>query len=236
MTADRRARRAFLLRKLHSLTGVVPVGVFLVEHLWTNASALRGRASFDDAVGQIQAMPALPAIEVVGILLPLAFHAVYGLVLALRAQPNVQRYFYARNWLYLFQRITGVVALLFLLVHLWEFRVHKWLLGMDVGAFYDTLGAHLSSTGSGGVPWMALLYLVGIGSACFHFANGLCTFVVGWGITQTRRAQTVFGWTFAALGVAMFLVGVETTVWFATGGAPFAGEPAPPCSSAPARP
>jgi succinate dehydrogenase/fumarate reductase cytochrome b subunit (b558 family) len=232
LTADRRARRAFLLRKLHSLTGVLPVGAFLCEHLWTNASALRGRGSFDEAVGQIQAMPGLPAIEIFGILLPLAFHAGYGVVLALRARPNVQRYAFTRNWLFLLQRITGVVALLFLLVHLWEFRVQKWLFGMDALAFYDRLGAHLSSTGPGGVPWMSVLYLVGIGSACFHLANGMTTFCLGWGITRTRRAARFFAWAFGGLGVALFLIGVETTMWFATGSAPFAGEPAPACAPA----
>ena len=211
---------------------MLPVGVFLCEHLWTNASALRGRASFDEAVSQIQAMPGLPVIEIFGIFLPLAFHAVYGVVLALRAEPNVQRYSYARNWLYFLQRVTGVFALLFLLVHLWEFRVQKWLFGMDSLAFYDTLGAHLSSTSAGGVPWMSVLYLVGIASACFHLANGLSTFCLGWGFTQTRRSQKTFAWLFGALGIALFLIGVDTTVWFATGSAPLASDPAEPCPPA----
>ena len=207
------------------------MGVFLCEHLWTNASALRGRGSFDEAVGQIQAMPGLPAIEIFGIFLPLAFHAIYGVVLALRSQPNLQRYAYTRNWLYFLQRATGVFALIFLLVHLWEFRVQKWLFGMDALAFYDRLSAHLSSTGPGGVPWMSILYMVGIASACFHLANGLSTFCLGWGIAQTRRSQRALGWAFGALGTALFLIGIETTVWFATGSAPFAGEPAAPCAT-----
>ena len=56
--------RRFLLRRLHSLCGVLPIGAFLVVHLWTNLSAVRGRGAFRHAVGDIQAIPALPAIEV----------------------------------------------------------------------------------------------------------------------------------------------------------------------------
>ena len=36
-------RTYFTLKRLHSLTGVVPVGLFLLEHLYTNARSLQGR-------------------------------------------------------------------------------------------------------------------------------------------------------------------------------------------------
>ena len=39
----------FALKRLHSLTGVVPIGLFLLEHLYTNARALQGAAAFDTA-------------------------------------------------------------------------------------------------------------------------------------------------------------------------------------------
>jgi succinate dehydrogenase / fumarate reductase cytochrome b subunit len=32
----------FFWRRFHSLTGIVPVGAFLIEHLASNAAALRG--------------------------------------------------------------------------------------------------------------------------------------------------------------------------------------------------
>jgi succinate dehydrogenase/fumarate reductase cytochrome b subunit len=74
---------------VHSLTGVVPVGVFLLAHLWTNAQALSGQSAFDAAVSEIHHLPYLPAIEVFGIFLPLSFHALYGVKLALEAKVNV---------------------------------------------------------------------------------------------------------------------------------------------------
>jgi succinate dehydrogenase / fumarate reductase cytochrome b subunit len=213
---ERASRRVFVLRRLHSLSGVVPLGVFLVEHLWTNARALRGEASFDQAVGEIQAIPLLGVIEVVGIFLPLAFHALYGVSIALAAKPNVTLYPYTRNWLYVLQRVTGLFALVFIGVHLYEYRIHKWLFGMRVEAFYDTLGAHLSST-SWSIPVVALFYLLGIGATVFHFANGMWGFMVGWGLTVSRIAQRRAGWVCGVAGVLLFLLGTETVIFFATG-------------------
>jgi len=33
---------SFLLRRLHSLTGIVPIGAFLLEHFLSNAEAFKG--------------------------------------------------------------------------------------------------------------------------------------------------------------------------------------------------
>jgi len=211
-----KSRRAFLMRKAHSLTGIVPVGLFLVEHLWTNASALGGRAPFDHAVGEIQKLPALPVVEVLGIFLPLAFHALYGIKLAFDAKPNALTYVHGRNWLYVLQRVTGIITLVFLIAHLWEFRVQKWLFGLSTQNFYDTLSAHLSST-TLGVQLYALAYAIGLGSAVFHFGNGIVGFCLSWGLVVSRRAQRFVAWGAAALSVCLFLLGFSTIVFFSTG-------------------
>jgi succinate dehydrogenase / fumarate reductase, cytochrome b subunit len=206
----------FLLRKIHSLSGVVPLGVFLCEHLWTNASALGGRARFDHAVDEIQRMPFLPLIEVVGIFLPLMFHAVYGVMLARESKPNVGAYDYTRNWLYVLQRVSGVIVFVFVMAHLWEYRVQKWLFGMDASSFYGTMEAHFSST-KWGIPWVALGYVLGLAAATFHFANGLWGFAVSWGLTISRRAQARVGVASAALGIGLFLIGTMTVIAMASG-------------------
>lgn len=206
----------FLLRRLHSLTGVVPVGVFLCEHLWTNASVLGGRRPFDEAVLAIQRLPFLPLIELFGIFLPLSFHALYGIVLAREGKANVGSYGYTRNWLYVLQRVTGVVVFVFVMAHLWEYRVQRWLFGMDASSFYGTMEAHFSST-RWGVPWIALGYVVGLGAATFHLANGLWGFCVSWGLATSRRAQARIGWATTALGVMLFVLGTMTVMTMATG-------------------
>lgn len=210
------SRRAFLLRKAHSLSGIVPLGVFMVMHLWTNASALGGRASFEHAVDRLQRLPARPVLEVGGILLPLAFHALYGIKLAIDAKPNTLAYPHGRNWLYALQRVTGVLTLLFLCAHLWEFRVQKWLFGLTSTSFYDTLQAHLSAT-TWGVQLYALAYVVGLASAVFHFGNGIVGFCLSWGLVVSRRAQRIAAWGAAALSVALFVLGFSTVVFFSTG-------------------
>ena len=212
--------RAFLLRKLHSLSGVVPVGAFLIVHLWTNARLLAGRGSFDEGVRHIQELPGLPLVEVFGILLPLAFHAGYGVKLALEARPNVGRYPYARNWTYVAQRATGLVALAFVLYHLWELRIQKALGKLAATGFYDTLAAHLSSTWSG-VPLVAIAYLVGVGASVFHLANGVWGFAASWGLVVSRSAQRSLAVACALFGFALFAIGAQTALALATGANPF---------------
>ncbi len=206
----------FLLRRLHSLSGVVPVGVFLCEHLWTNAAVLGGRAPFDHAVGDIQRMPFLPLIEVFGIFLPLLFHAVYGIALAFEGRPNTSQYAYSRNWMYVFQRVTGAVVFAFVLAHLWEYRVQKWLFGMQTRDFYTTMELHFSAT-KWGIPWIALGYLAGLAAATFHFGNGVWGFCASWGLAVSRRAQSRVGYACAALGAALFAIGAMTVISMATG-------------------
>ncbi|AUX27078.1 succinate dehydrogenase [Sorangium cellulosum] len=212
------SRRSFLLRKLHSLTGAIPVGGFLVFHFWTNAKALQGQERFDDAVAEIARMPYLPALEIGLVVLPLAFHALYGVKLALEGKPNVGKYTYSRNWMYTMQRVTGVLAFAFIGFHMWEYWAQKWLGRMAPEEFYPRLCANMAST-VGGVPVIALVYLFGIAASVFHFANGLWGFCFSWGITVSRRAQRMAAVAFGVVGLLVFLLGANTVIYFATGAA-----------------
>lgn len=208
----RKQRRHFLLRRLHSLSGVVPVGAFLVVHLWTNSKAMLGPVSFGHAVEEINSLPFLVLIEVLTIFLPLAFHAIYGVVLTFQARPNVGAHGYSRNWLYVLQRVTGVIAFVFLIVHLKDFRINKALGIMQYQGFFTDLGTLLS------VRWRALLYLFGTTASVFHFANGLRTFLWSWGVTVSERSQRFVTISIAAFGTALWFLGANTVLFFATGG------------------
>jgi len=187
----------------------------MVFHLWTNAKALQGQEAFDTAVGDINHLPYLPLLEA-GILLPLAFHALYGVKLAFEGRPNLGGYTYARNWMYTLQRFSGMVALLFVGYHLWELRIQKALGALGPTAFYPTLCAHMSSTLMG-VPLVGLAYVLGIAACVFHFANGLWGFCASWGITQSRASQRLSAVAFGVAGLLVFLLGINTTLYFATG-------------------
>ncbi len=64
----------FLLRKLHQLTGIVPLGLFFFAHMFTNSKAVNGEAAFEKAVQDLHDIPYLLFIEIFGIFLPLLFH------------------------------------------------------------------------------------------------------------------------------------------------------------------
>lgn len=206
--AARRQRRHFLLRRLHSLTGVAPVGVFLVTHLWTNARAVYGRDAFNHAVGDIQAMPLLAYVEAFGIFLPLAFHGLYGFVIAAEGSANAGRYTYARNWMYLLQRVTGVLAFLFIALHVWQFRAQKLLGAMEWQEFYTDLGQILGS------PGMFAVYVLGLTASVFHFANGLWLFGNSWGVTVSERSMRRSALLCGAVGLALWALGFNTLLHF----------------------
>lgn len=210
-----KSRRPYLMRKLHSLTGVLPVGGFMCFHLFENAKALQGQQQFDEAVAGISHMPYLPVLEAT-ILLPLLFHAGYGVKLALESKPNVGRYTYTRNWMYTLQRVTGLLAFAFIVFHLYEYWGQRVMGHLAAEQFYPQLCANLSST-MGPVPVRALVYILGIAACVFHFANGLWGFLFSWGITVSRRSQQMAAGALGVLGLVVFLLGANTAIYFATG-------------------
>ena len=107
----------FLLRKLHQLTGIVPLGLFFFVHMFTNSKAINGEENFEKAVQDIHDIPYLLFLEVFGIFLPLLFHSIYGVIISLEARPNVFAYSYGRNWFYFFQRATGIFLFVFIFFH-----------------------------------------------------------------------------------------------------------------------
>lgn len=208
----------FLLRRLHSLTGIVPVGVFLIEHLFTNSLAFLGAEKFNEHVRWLHELPYLIALEWLGIFLPLAFHAGYGIVIARTAAPNVDHYAYADNWRYTLQRVTGYIAFVYIIFHLLHFRF-AFLVG---GPEYVGTADPFALTHAGfqhswlPAPLMGLIYLVGTAAAVFHFCNGIVTFCITWGITVGDTARRRVGAVAAALGVLMFVWGALSLRAFQT--------------------
>jgi len=153
---------------------------------------------------------------VVGIVLPLAFHAIYGVWLAFRTAPEAARDRYDVDWLFAAQRASGLFTLLFIAFHLWEFWAQKLLGRVAPDVFYSLLTAHLSSTWAG-LPLGAAIYLAGIGAVSFHFANGLLALARLFGLVSSAGRRRRLALAAGAVGVALFLVGASTTIYFATG-------------------
>lgn len=196
----------FTLRKLHSLTGVFPVGVFLLEHFFTNSHAVQSGAAFDEAAAFLAGLPYVVLIEALGIWLPILFHMVLGIVIATQGDANVGRYRHARNWQYFLQRLTGVILVFFIVYHTWSTRFNDE--AMSAPSLFEWMSGHLAH------PGVFAFYVVGVLSACWHFGNGLFGFAIHWGLVTGRRAQR---WT-ARAGVAVFvalaLVGLNALLAF----------------------
>lgn len=216
--------RAFLLKRLHSLSGVVPLGAFLVVHLWTNAQALLGREHFERAVADSNAIPFALPLEIAFIGLPLLFHAGYGIRLTLRSRVNVHRYPRAGNWGYTMQRVTGIVALLFIVWHYGQFRLQRLEGRMAETDFHGELCASLSST-QGGIPWTALAYLLGTAACVFHFSNGLYGFCSTFGLTRSPKSDRVASILFGWVGILLYALAAAIILQFATGSSLFFATP-----------
>lgn len=191
------ARHEFLIRRLHSLTGLVPVGAYMIVHLLVNSSILSGPSVFQKNVYQIHSLEsALPLVEWTFIFLPILFHGIFGFVIVWGGLPNTKSYPHGANIRYTLQRATGIIAFVFILWHV--FHLHGWfhaeawletvakpLNGANFKPYNaaSTLGAALNS------PIIQGLYAVGMLSCVYHLANGIWTMGITWGAWISPGAQ-----------------------------------------------
>jgi succinate dehydrogenase / fumarate reductase cytochrome b subunit len=197
--------REFVYRRLHSLLGVIPIGIFVIQHLIVNHYATVGVESFNKAANFMGNLPFRYVLETVIIYLPILFHAIYGLYIAFTAKNNASQYGFFRNWMFLLQRVSGVITLIFITWHVWETRVAA-AFGNEVN--FQMMEDILSS------PFMFAFYVIGIISAIFHFANGLWSFFVSWGITVSPRSQVISTYVTIVIFLALSYVGVTTLLAF----------------------
>src|SRR5947209_7277645 len=203
--------RHFVLRKLHQLTGIVPLGLFMLEHFYSNWVAVHGRSEFNAGVEWLHALPYLLILEIVGIWIPLLYHAIYGLIITHEARPNLRRYGFLRNWMYLLQRFSGIILVAFIAWHFYQFRINSEIPLAMKGNFVDSFGIVAAALAN---PLMFAWYVVGIGSVVFHLANGLWLFLVDWGVAVGPRAQRGLAYLCGAVGLGLFVFGLDAAVAF----------------------
>ncbi|OUM85707.1 MAG: succinate dehydrogenase [Bacillus thermozeamaize] len=193
------AKGTFFMRKIHSLFGVLPVGIFLIMHLTTNYQATKGAEAYNQAAAMLESLPFLIVLEVGLIFLPLLFHAIYGLYVMYQASVNLKNFGTFRNWMFVLQRVTGILTLIFVAWHVWETR----LMRPAEPDFYQMMAGILSN------PAMYWFYVVGVVAAVFHFANGMWSFLVSWGITVGPRAQQISTYVWMVVFVLLSIVGIS---------------------------
>ncbi len=197
------AVRHFWLRRLHSLSGIVPIGGFLAFHLYENFQATRGADAYNAMTRHLQEMPFAVAAEIVLIAIPLLFHGIYGLFITSTAKPNVIRNPYFRNVMYFLQRATGVIVFAFILFHYWTTRLVQLHDHESLDLFRQVQAAVAN-------PWIYAFYIAGILSATFHLANGIWSFSIVWGLTIGPRAQRRMMYVSAIVFVVLSFVGVRS--------------------------
>ncbi|MEA3276871.1 MAG: succinate dehydrogenase [Pseudomonadota bacterium] len=199
----------FLLRRLHSLFGLLPVGGFLIFHLWENSQSRFGAEHYNEkVVAWLQGLNYLPLLEIFLIAAPILFHAAYGLVITTGGRAEPGRYSYVRNWLYWLQRISGIGILAFLVVHVGLTRIQ--------GYFEPAVRADLYGHMQGilGQPWVFALYLVGLLLSVFHLANGLWSMGIVWGVTASARSQQLSAYACLGIGLLLAAMGLHGLIGF----------------------
>lgn len=198
----------FLLRRLHSALGLVPLGAFLVFHLWENSQSRFGAAHYNAQAADLQQLNYLLIIELLVIALPLLLHAGYGLVIIGSGSAEPLRYSYARNWLYWWQRASGIAMIAFLALHLALTR----FAGLFDPNVHDDLFGYMQQSLS--QPVTLMLYLLGLWLSVFHLANGLATAAISWGLTTDAAAQHRFGWFCLGCGLVLGALGTHGLIGF----------------------
>ena len=206
LLADR-DRLHWTLRRLHSLSGVVPIGFYLLFHiLFENTYVLRGGDVWWKHSESLRQLPFQMAVEALLLWIPISYHAIYGIFITATAAPNSAGYGYTRNLQYTLQRITGILALAFIGFHVATTRGYFYVTGID--ADYARMHSFMIN------PIFLSFYIIGTLSCVYHFTNGIFTFCITWGITQGPRAQMMVNYACIALFVILAFVSVDILVAF----------------------
>jgi succinate dehydrogenase / fumarate reductase cytochrome b subunit len=215
--------RKSTLRRVHSLSGVVPLAGYLVLHIGETAESRGGRRAVARALSGASGELAGLVVEALLVLLPLAVHVALGAWIAWTDRRSTDAWPHPSVAMRAVQRATGFVALVFLAVHLSHTYVLE-LEGMDGAAIYDVLRRDL------GTPLYLGVYALGLACVCAHFAIGMPAALRRFEIVRTTASHRNLRIVGAVVGAVLFLVVLNTTSHFAVGRAFVGGSAAPESS------
>ncbi len=176
------SRNYFFVKRLHSFLGIVPLAIFLLEHFMVNSLSRLAPAVFNSAVGVLRSIPYLIPIELGLIIIPLYIHGFLGLWIVMQGDVDVRQN-YLRNWLYVLQRITGLIVIIFVTYHIIATRLWSEYV-LETSNLYGLMSNYLKN------PFIFGFYVLGVVCASYHVGNGLFNFLYKWGITVSEKSQT----------------------------------------------
>ena len=200
---------SFLWRKLHSLSGIIPIGAFLIEHIISNFEIVHGPLAYAQQVKFLNGLPLARVLEWAFIFIPLSYHALYGVWIAFRGRANVNVYPWAGNWMYIAQRVSGLIAFVYIIQHVWRQRFSGVSLPEHPGLAYAKVQYELLN------PWMLAIYVIAMIATCFHFGYGIWLFAAKWGITPGDSARKKFGYVCGVFATALCAMGLVSIFWVA---------------------
>lgn len=200
------------LQRIHALCGVFPLGVFVAAHLLGNATALWGRGRFEAHLGWVEGLPLRPVVEVVGILLPLLVHVAIGVRLVLDPAASIGPEPATRDGWRTLQRASGLLALVFVAVHLGHYRWPRLSGELQMGELYDRLAMDLQGMGR------FAFYLAGTSAVVFHLASGIVRFLLPAGHRVPEHGRRRITAAVGVAGLLLWLVSLEILGHYYAGG------------------
>ena len=179
----------YIWHRLHSASGIFPIGFFLLQHLIANSYALRGPEAYNTVIKVYGGLPFVAVLEVVLIYVPILYHSIYGIWITAYGQANLTKYAYGRNWMYFLQRVSGVIAFFYIGYHIYYTSLQKYILlwqhnpDPESAIRYGAMASQMAD------PLHFAIQAIGIVATVFHFTNGLWNFCIRWGITISAHAQ-----------------------------------------------
>jgi succinate dehydrogenase / fumarate reductase cytochrome b subunit len=195
-----------LQSRLGSFLAVVPLSIWVVNHLWDNLAAFYGGAAWQTAVTEYK-HPYAQALTFLIVMLPLLFHTGWGVVRLLSFKPNNLAYPYYGNLKYIVQRVAGLALIGFL-------GAHIWLAFLQPRLVYG--GAEPFAAIAYEMHWhppTITVYVLGVLATAYHLANGLQGFAMGWGLLASERSMRRFEpWS---IGIFLVLLAIGWGAIFA---------------------
>ncbi len=195
--------------------GLLPLAGYLLIHLVRQASVLWGQRAYS-TWGVAEPTPWRLGLSIVLVYLPLLVHASLGLARLSRPVDAPGEGGWPRPLGRALQQLSAAVLLVFLLVHLWQLSVPSWTGALAPSDYYPELCASLSSTRWGGIPWVAIGYLLGVAAAAQHGAQGLHHGLLALGVIRPGR-ERIWARCCVALGLSLFGLGALIVIDLATG-------------------
>ncbi len=193
------------------MTGIIPVGAFLFEHiLISNSTAIgqNGPAAYARQVTFLGNLPLVFFLELFGIWVPIAYHGLYGFYIWYRGDANNVAYPWSGNWMYTLQRWTGGIAFVYIVWHTWTMRFTGVDLHDAAMQSFPKVQAEVHN------PLLFAFYIVGLVAASWHFAYGIWLFSAKWGIVSGEKAQQRLLRLCMAFFLLMTVVGLASLYTF----------------------